>query len=161
MSLRGCRVQLLLWTILPVALLLVMFAGAGIVSHRQAIRDLVEERDHSLVLVEAGRLSRQVDALKATVANLTGEPGFHGDAALAVEHTVAGNEDLGLPAPGHLVLLRQLRPGPLCAGRLGHVAQPAGYPTAVDRRPKGRNLAAERGDAARPTASPGDPSARA
>lgn len=105
MSLRGLRVQLLLWTILPVALLLVMLAGAGIFSHRQAMRDLVEERDHSLVLVEAGRLSRQVDALKATVANLAGEPGFHGDAALAVETAVAGNEDLGLPAPGHLVLL--------------------------------------------------------
>ena len=105
MSLRGLRVQLLLWTILPVALLLVMLAGAGIYSHRQAMRDLVEERDHSLVLVEAGRLSRQVDALKATVADLAGEPGFHGDAALAVETAVAGNEDLGLPAPGHLVLL--------------------------------------------------------
>ena len=82
MSLRGLRVQLLLWTILPVALLLVMLAGAGIYSHREAMRDLVEERDHRLVLVEAGRLSRQVDALKATVADLAGEPGFHGDAAL-------------------------------------------------------------------------------
>ena len=63
MSLRGLRVQLLLWTILPVALLLVMLAGAGIYSHRQAMRDLVEERDHSLVLVEAGRLSRPVSVI--------------------------------------------------------------------------------------------------
>ncbi len=59
--LRGLRAQLLLWTILPLAAVLVVLSLAGILRHRQAMTQLVEERDQGLALAEAGRLGREVE----------------------------------------------------------------------------------------------------
>ncbi len=58
--LRGMRIQLLLWTILPLTALLVALTAIGIVRHRQAMMQLIADRNRGLTLAEASRLSRQV-----------------------------------------------------------------------------------------------------
>lgn len=105
---RGLRAQLLLWTILPFALLLIMLAVAGIISHRRAMEQLVEERDRSLVLVEATRLGRQIEALRDRLADLTGDPGLHRDRALAIATAKSQNAELAAETQGSLVLLEGL-----------------------------------------------------
>jgi signal transduction histidine kinase len=76
-QLRGLRVQLLLWTILPLAVVLVILSVAGIARHRQAMTRLVEDRDRGLTLAEANRLGRDIDRrvamLARAVASLDGE----------------------------------------------------------------------------------------
>ena len=76
-QLRGLRVQLLLWTILPLAVVLVILSVAGIARHRQAMTRLVEDRDRGLTLAEANRLGRDIDRrvamLARAAASLDGE----------------------------------------------------------------------------------------
>ncbi len=54
---RDLRTQILLWTILPLAAILVGVAYFGVNSHQTAMRDLVEERDQALARVAAARIS--------------------------------------------------------------------------------------------------------
>ncbi len=54
---RDLRTQILLWTILPLAGILIGVAYLGVNSHQQAMRDLVEERDSALARVAAARVS--------------------------------------------------------------------------------------------------------
>lgn len=63
--LRGLRVQLLLWTIVPLAIVLVILSLVGITRHRQAMTTLVEERNRGLALAEANRLGREIDGRAA------------------------------------------------------------------------------------------------
>ncbi len=72
--LRGLRAQLLLWTILPFALALTIFSIAGIARHRQAMTDLVIDRDRSLTLASANRLSREIDRRAAELTLVTSAP---------------------------------------------------------------------------------------
>jgi signal transduction histidine kinase len=67
-QLRGLRAQLLLWTILPLGILLAALSIAGIARHRQAMTDLIEERDRSVTLASANRLSREIDRRVAELA---------------------------------------------------------------------------------------------
>lgn len=66
--LRGLHVQLLLWTVLPLTVLLIVLALIGIARHRQTMVDLIAERDRGLVLVEAGRLARLIAARGGVLA---------------------------------------------------------------------------------------------
>ncbi len=54
-ALRGLRAQIVLWTILPLTLVLIGVAFTGVYSHEQAMRDLVAERDLALAVVGAAR----------------------------------------------------------------------------------------------------------
>ncbi len=54
---RDLRTQLLLWTILPLAIILIGVAYLGVSNHQSAMRDLVEERDGALARVAAARMS--------------------------------------------------------------------------------------------------------
>src|SRR5512146_3487885 len=54
---RDLRTQILLWTILPLAAVLIAVAYLGVNSHQAAMRDLVEERDSALARVAAARVS--------------------------------------------------------------------------------------------------------
>lgn len=54
---RDLRTQILLWTILPLAAILIGVAYLGVSSHQSAMRDLVEERDSALARVAAARVS--------------------------------------------------------------------------------------------------------
>lgn len=67
---RGLRVQLLLWTILPLALVLVVLSVAGVTRHREAMTHLVEERDRGLATAEANRLGREITQQTAVLARL-------------------------------------------------------------------------------------------
>jgi two-component system sensor histidine kinase UhpB len=110
--LRGLRAQFLLWTILPLAAALTIFSIAGIARHRQAMSDLVAERDRSLTLASASRLSREIDrrvtelALAAASPDLTGDPGRVSDLAAAMKAEYPGGMTLldaaGEPAGGEL-----------------------------------------------------------
>lgn len=72
--LRGLRAQLLLWTILPLAAVLVVLSLAGILRHRQAMTQLVKERDQGLALAEAGRLGREVERRISLLARAAATP---------------------------------------------------------------------------------------
>jgi len=68
--LRGLRAQLLLWTILPLAVVLVALSLAGVTRHRQAMTRLVEDRDRGLATAEANRLGREIAQQTASLARL-------------------------------------------------------------------------------------------
>jgi signal transduction histidine kinase len=55
-SLRGLRVQILLWTVLPLTLVLVAVAVIGISSHQRSMRELVEELDARSARLAAAQL---------------------------------------------------------------------------------------------------------
>ena len=55
--LRSLQTQILLWTILPLALVLIAIAYLGVSSHQTAMRELVAERDGALASTAAARLS--------------------------------------------------------------------------------------------------------
>jgi hypothetical protein len=60
-SLRGLRVQLLLWTVLPLTLILVAVAALGIDTHQRSMRDLVEELDARSARLAAAHLSGRLE----------------------------------------------------------------------------------------------------
>jgi signal transduction histidine kinase len=60
-SLRGLRVQLLLWTVLPLTLMLVAVAALGIDTHQRSMRDLVEELDARSARLAAAHLSGRLE----------------------------------------------------------------------------------------------------
>ena len=68
--LRGLRAQLLLWTILPLAVVLIVLSLAGVTRHRQAMTRLVEDRDRGVAAAEANRLGREVAQQVAVLARL-------------------------------------------------------------------------------------------
>ena len=50
----------MLWTILPLAIVLIALSLAGVTRHRQAMTRLVEDRDRGLATAEANRLGREI-----------------------------------------------------------------------------------------------------
>lgn len=68
--LRGLRAQLLLWTILPLAVVLIVLSLAGVTRHRQAMTRLVEDRDRGVAAAEANRLGREIAQQVAVLARL-------------------------------------------------------------------------------------------
>ena len=103
--LRGLRVQIVLWTVLPLTLVLIGVAFTGVYSHEQAMRDLVAERDQALAAVSAGQvrdlLRERADALKALAA----EQAFHHQDLEAQQAALAEAGDLnGLFADGAVLV---------------------------------------------------------
>lgn len=72
-SLRGLRVQLLLWTVLPLTLVLIAIAVIGITTHQRSMREMVAELDARSARLAAAHLSdgltERAAWLKMTVAN--------------------------------------------------------------------------------------------
>ncbi len=66
--LRGLRVQLLIWTILPLAAAMVVFSLLSITRHRAAMSQLVEDRNRGLALGEANRLAREISSRSGLLA---------------------------------------------------------------------------------------------
>jgi signal transduction histidine kinase len=60
--LRGLRVQLILWIIFPLAAVLIALSLWSITRHREAMTQLIEDRNRGLALGEANRLAREVEA---------------------------------------------------------------------------------------------------
>lgn len=95
-QLRGLRAQLILWTILPLAAVLVFLSVAGVTRHRNAMTALVQDRNRGLALAEAGRLVREVDTraeallAEALDAGVIEFPSRIGSLAQSLEDEFAG-----------------------------------------------------------------------
>lgn len=68
--LRSLRTQILLWTILPLAIILIGIAYLGVNSHQGAMRELVAERDGTLARVSASRISELLTDRTRDIKNL-------------------------------------------------------------------------------------------
>ncbi len=78
--LRGLRFQIVLWTVLPVTLVLIGVAFTGVYSHEQALRVLVDERNRALALATAAQVRELLEAqASALVTVVTEEALRHGD----------------------------------------------------------------------------------
>ncbi len=97
--LRGLQAQLLLWTILPLAIVLVALSLVGIARHRQAMTRLVEARDRSLTIAEANRLASTIAQQTAALTHLAATvtvPLASPTALLSTDARTAGLESLAL-----------------------------------------------------------------
>jgi signal transduction histidine kinase len=92
--LRGLRVQIVLWTVLPVTLVLIGVAFTGVYSHEQAMRDLVQERDRALAEVSAGQVRAVLQERAMALEALAAEQAFH--------HREAGTQRALLAEAGDL-----------------------------------------------------------
>lgn len=105
--LRGLRAQLLLWTILPLAVVLVVLSLAGITRHRQAMTRLVEDRDRGVAAAEANRLGREIAQQVAALARLAAtspEATFPPTPADQALNTIGGSGNLAwLDAQGGII----------------------------------------------------------
>ena len=84
-SLRGLRVQLLLWAIIPLILIVVSVSVLGVVTHQSSMRDLIAQRDAQLAGVAADLLNerlnlhlRLLETIVAENADLPDLPEFDG-----------------------------------------------------------------------------------
>lgn len=67
--LRSLSTQILLWTILPLAIVLIGVAYLGVNSHQTAMRAMVAERDGALARVAAGQVSELLTDRARTLAS--------------------------------------------------------------------------------------------
>jgi signal transduction histidine kinase len=74
-SLRGLRVQILLWTVLPLTLVLVAVAVIGISTHQRSMRELVEELDARSARLAAAHLSDGLEERAALLEVLAARSG--------------------------------------------------------------------------------------
>lgn len=96
--LQGLHVQLLLWTVLPLTVVLIVLALIGIARHRQTMVDLIAERNRGLVLVEAGRLARLIAAREERLARAA--PALAADLTALADRAALWQSEF----PGGLVL---------------------------------------------------------
>jgi signal transduction histidine kinase len=75
--LRGLKVQIVLWTVLPLSLVLIGVGFTGVYSHEQAMRALVQERDQALAVVSAGQVLDLLRARAEALEGLAAEQAFH------------------------------------------------------------------------------------
>lgn len=68
--LRSLRTQIIVWTILPLAILLIGIAYLGVSNHQSAMRELVAERDGALARVAAARISELLTDRARDLENL-------------------------------------------------------------------------------------------
>jgi hypothetical protein len=74
---RGLKVQIVLWTVLPLTLVLIGVAFTGVYSHEQAMRDLVQERDRALAVVSANQVRDLLEVRTRALEALAAEQAFH------------------------------------------------------------------------------------
>ncbi len=74
---RGLKIQIILWTVLPLTLVLIGVAFTGVYSHERAMRDLVQERDQALAVVSAAQVADQLRARAWALEALAAEQPFH------------------------------------------------------------------------------------
>jgi signal transduction histidine kinase len=125
---RGLGVQIVLWTVLPLTLVLIGVAFTGVYSHERAMRQLVQERDRALAQVTASQVSALFQQRIWALEELRSAQAFHhGNMALQKELLDAAG-DLDGQFSGDLVLLDDggqpvLAPGPAPAWALEPAAR--------------------------------------
>lgn len=95
LTIRGLRLQLLLWTILPLTAVLVVTSFTGVYSHQQAMRSLVEQRDTRLATVAAGQLGEHL-AGRAALLRVWADELAESDQPSAVPASVQDAFDRGV-----------------------------------------------------------------
>ena len=99
--LRGLRFQIILWTVLPLTLVLIGVGFTGAYSHEQAMRDLVAERDQALARAGAGQVQELLGERADALATLAAEQAFHHqDLDAQRAHLVAAGDLGGLLTSG-------------------------------------------------------------
>jgi signal transduction histidine kinase len=73
-NLRGLRIQLLLWTVLPLTLILIAVAVFGIVTHQNAMQEMIEELDARSARLAAAQLSNELENRVALLGVLAATP---------------------------------------------------------------------------------------
>ena len=111
---RGLRVQIILWTVLPLTLVLIGVAFTGVYSHEQTMRVLAGDRDRALALLGASQvrdlLHERIMALQALAA----QPAFQGTDRLAQGVSLQAANNLNGQFSGGIVLVDEA--GELLAG---------------------------------------------
>jgi signal transduction histidine kinase len=74
--LRGLAAQIVMWTVLPLTLVLIGVAFTGVYSHEQAMRSMVEERDRALAVVSAAQVRELLRERAGALERLAAAPGF-------------------------------------------------------------------------------------
>ncbi|HBY97273.1 MAG: histidine kinase [Ardenticatenaceae bacterium] len=77
LSLRSLRVQILLWTILPLTILLIAFSLTGIRSHQRSMRAVTAEHNSGIVLALASAISASLDRYTVSIEVLAGSERLH------------------------------------------------------------------------------------
>ncbi len=75
--LRGLRAQIVLWTLLPLTLVLIGVAFTGIYSHERAMRTLVQDRDQALAAASAAQVRDLLAERGEALQSLAAEQAFH------------------------------------------------------------------------------------
>ena len=102
---RGLRIQIVLWTVLPLTLVLIGVAFTGVYSHEQAMRDLVQDRDRALAVVSARQVRDLLQERVSALETLAAEQPFH-DVQLEEQRAVlASAGDMAGLLAGEVVLL--------------------------------------------------------
>ena len=102
---RSLRTQLLLWTILPLAVILVVAAYVGVSGHQATMRDMVYERDAALARVVANEWSESLANHAVLLPTLDPQRGTPCDTACAAFdggialYDSAAHLVLGQPSP--------------------------------------------------------------
>jgi signal transduction histidine kinase len=103
--LRGLRTQIVLWTVLPLTLVLIGVAFTGVYSHEQAMRDLVQERDRALAEVSAGQVRAVLQERAMALESLAAEQAFHHPEAGAQRALLAKTGDMNGLFAGDVTLV--------------------------------------------------------
>ena len=93
--LRGLRFQIILWTVLPLTLVLIGVGFTGVYSHEQAMRDLVAQRDQALATVSAGQVQDLLEERADALAAVAAEQAFHHRDPEAQQRHLVEAGDLG------------------------------------------------------------------
>lgn len=99
LSLRSLRVQILLWTILPLTILLLAFSLTGIRSHQQSMRAVTAEHNSGIVLALASTISASLDRYTVGIEVLAGSERLRrGDAAAIQAALAEAGPTIGIPS---------------------------------------------------------------
>jgi len=104
-KLRALQAQIILWTILPLTLLLIGISFTGIYSHQQSMRTLVEERDRNLALVYANLISEGLNRRLVALQELATLEAFRHLEVPVLPDVLAGDTATHRMFQNHIALL--------------------------------------------------------
>lgn len=70
----GLRAQAIVWTVLPLALMLILSVGITFLAYQRVAQSLAESRDRELARVSADRLSENLDGFRRVLTTLANQP---------------------------------------------------------------------------------------
>jgi signal transduction histidine kinase len=104
---RGLKVQIVLWTVLPLTLVLIGVAFTGVYSHEQTMRVLVEERDRALAAAKAGQIGDLLRERVMALQMMAAQPVWQGEDQAAQRAALEAAGDLVGLLAGGVVLVNE------------------------------------------------------